>query len=461
MCRAQADGGRRCTSDHTQDRQRRVRANKRHQQAQEQVTALIGATPFRPESADLLAMSSRDSYYDTDEWQEWSDRIRVIADAEGVTIEEGNPASDGLWLGDTEPSGAYQVTGTPEAIERWAAHVAGVYDQDAVMVLHPEGPDRLHTITAADGIDVNTALDALKDAGIDGGRVVDGRLEIVATADAPLNDEALRVLQEHLDGELTTAEVTARFIEKDEDRLAYSPIKELQGIRQRHAERHGLPIRGPCPHLTDADDIAVSRAYEEGIHDPTHPAVARSYRVLRRHITEQYNEMIAAGYTFEPHDGDTEQPYATSADMIRDLRENKRLRYYRTEASQDTEGALPAGHPMAVTVTVATPEGGTQRILANDAFRAVHDAIAHSEGHKFSGHGERLAWWTHRSSLPREAHLSLANETRAQNCYTNSGPHMRTADGGSLLRKGDAGWLPAPERPYAEQKCVRLPDSLT
>lgn len=144
--------------------------------------------------------------------------------------------------------------------------------------------------------------------------------------------------------------------------------------------------------------------------------------------------------------------------MLTDLRDNKHLYYFRTEESGDT--GIGADHPMAKKITVKDHDGTERTIMANDAFRAVHDAIAHSEGHSFGPQGEKRAWWTHRSSLPREAHLALWNETRAQNVWTNAGPHMRTkdADGNPRLNQpGDDGYLPVADRPFSDQKCVIVP----
>lgn len=474
MCRTLADGGRRCDSTkagrrHAQTLQRHARARKRHQDAQQAVTAFIGATPFRPESEALLAMSSRPSYYDSDEWQEWSDRIETAAERNNVTLVRGTPQqehADGLWEGETEPSGAYTATGSREDIENWAAQIAGHYNQDAVMVMYadPNGKDHLHTFTADDPVRTQQALDAMKGAGIPGGRVVDGRLEIVSIhGDDAISPAALDLLHKRLGGDVSTTPITAKFVEKNEDYLAHTPIKEIQGIRQRHAEKHDLPVRGRCPHLTDQDNIAAAMVYDAGEHTPDDPRIKRSYRTFRRHLVEQHDALTAAGYTFIPWEGE-DQPYANSAEMMKDLRDNKRLYFYRTEVSQDTEGALPDDHPMARMVTVRDKDGKAHRMVANDCFRAVHDAIARSEGHSFGPEGEKMAWFTHRSSLPREAHLALWNETRAQNVWTNNGPHMQTPDGlGGVrtLRKGEEGWMPLPDRPYANQKCVLVDPSFT
>lgn len=469
MCRSVADGGRRCNRpEHEAARQRRLRAERRHTEAQGQLAALIGATPFRPESAELMALSSRPSYYESDEWAEWSDRIAILAERYDIELVDGCPhqaRADGLWMGEEEPSGSYVAVGDRADIERWAAHVAGHYNQDAVMVLHAGGPDILYTIDRSPGAE--QVLEAMRTAGVPGGRLVDGRLEIVSTQEAPVTDEAVDLIRMRLGcdrDQVGKASVTARFITAQAEHRRHSPIKELQWLRQRHAERHGLPPRRPTPHLTELDDIAAAMAYESGAHEPRHPRVRRSYGTFIAHITEQHDALTAAGYKFEPWTGDREQPYANSAEMLADLRDRRHLWFYRTETSQGTDGALPTDHPMIKLVTVHDTAGHRQQMVANDVFRAVHDAIAHSEGHQFGPVGERAAWWAHRSSLPRQAHLALWNETRAQNAWTNAGPHMQTTDTKGtprLLRRGEPGWLAIPERPYAEQKCVNAPAELT
>ncbi len=106
--------------------------------------------------------------------------------------------------------------------------------------------------------------------------------------------------------------------------------------------------------------------------------------------------------------------------------------------------------------------------IVNGSEHVVGDhprSLAHSEGHQFGPYGEKRAWWTHRSCLPRDARLALWCETRAQNCWTNAGPHMVTGESSSgelrLKRRGEDGWAPISDRPYAQQKCVRVPSALT
>lgn len=410
-----------------------------------------------------MRMSSRPSYYDTDEWIEFDDTLHAAAERHGVAIVDAN-AAQGVWMGDTEPAGAYVVRADSfDDVKAWAAEIAGRYDQDSVMagLYDDNGPDTVYSFDTGDR-DTDGIVDAMRRAGVAGGRTYNGTLEIAALANDPLTPDTKRALAILL-GDPTTARARVEFVEKNDAYLKHTPIKEIQSLRQNYAAAHGFPIRERMPHLTSADDIAAARAYDAAPHDPTHPRVVRSYRSFRQHVAAQWNMLTEAGYSFEPWHGDQEQPYTGSAAMLADLRDNKRLFYFRTEVSQSTEGALPPDHPMAREVTVTMPDGSTQTMVANDVFRAVHDAIAHSEGHQFGPYGEKRAWWTHRSSLPREARLALWCETRAQNCWTNAGPHMTTVDDDGhtrLIDRSEDGWLPLTQRPYAEQKCVNVSPAL-
>lgn len=422
----------------------------------------------------MMAMSQRPSYYDTDEWVEYDESIRAAAERHGVEIISEEHAA-GIWQDQTEPAGAYEVhADSMDEVRAWAEEVAGRYGQDSVMVgeYNTAADGRVYSYDV-DGKDTREVLEALRAAGIPGARAYDGKLEIAST-EGDLADDQLRALR-HLFGEGQVAHATIEFIEMkgsrspgadQDEHLKRTPIKAIQMLRQNYNDQHGIPPRKPIPHLTSADDIAAADAYQAGPHQPNHPKVQRSYRSFRQHIGQQWDMLTEAGYNFEPWSGinqrgeEQEQPYNNSAEMLADLRNNKHLYYFRTEVSQSTEGALPPGHPMAKQITVTTTDGRRQQMVANDVFRAVHDTIAHSEGHQFGPYGEKRAWWTHRSSLPSQARLALWNETRAQNAWTNAGPHMRITDDTGhprIIRKGEPGWIPQTHRPYAEQKCV-LPD---
>lgn len=471
MCRNKDVREERC--DHSpekkakqQAKQRRRRANKRMSKAQAGIHAVISATPFRPESAELLGLDSYEAYYDSDEWAEYNDAIHLSAERHGLTIASSKKAN-GIWMGEAEPAGVYEVYGeNPESISKWASEIAGRYNQDAVSValVDPNGQDRLLSFDASDkSMDHEQALRTLRAAGIHSGRTVNGTLQVISSASSPVSAESLALLEARL-GAPTTTSVTATLVEKSQRHIAGAPVRELQALRQRYARENGLPLRKRLPHFTEADDIASSRAYEDLPHDPQNPRLKRSYKAFHKHIAQQYDMLIESGYHLEPWMGESEQPYADSKEMLADVRERKHLFYYRTEASNETDVPQPDDHPMAPKVTVKKRGGGTQEIIVNDAFRAVHDALAHGDGQSFGPVGERNAWWAHRECLPREAHAALWNETRGQATWTNSGPHMRVEgpDGVPVVRKaGSEGWIPLAERPFPEQKSVNVPSWLT
>jgi hypothetical protein len=205
--------------------------------AQTSVRAVIGATPFRPESMDLLNLSSYEAYYDSDEWAEYDDHDRRTAELNGLAIARSQKA-DGIWMGSAEPAGAYEVYGdNPERIQKWASEIAGRYNQDAVSVaiVDPNGRDRLLTFDSTDAaIDHEQALRTLRAAGIDGGRAVDGKLQIVSSAANPISEDSLALLEARL-GAPSVTNVTATLVEKSERHGASAPVRELQALRQQYS----------------------------------------------------------------------------------------------------------------------------------------------------------------------------------------------------------------------------------
>jgi len=192
-------------------------------------------------------------------------------------------------------------------------------------------------------------------------------------------------------------------------------------------------------------------------HTPQLPRIQRSYAALARELLHQWDVLRAFGLEMRPFQGEGE-PYANSAAMLADVRENRRLYFLPTAGAFGETGDASdrAAHPLLASAGV-TVDGVP--LLLNDVFRAVHDAFGHAaEGFEFGPRGEHNAWIAHARMFSREARLALAIETRAQNSWVNYGAHLRRPDG-SLPRKGDADYVPLSERPFAPQKLVDLPDA--
>lgn len=199
----------------------------------------------------------------------------------------------------------------------------------------------------------------------------------------------------------------------------------------RIPEGHYVPVdEGLARQIADAYDAlpAVDQS----------PETIRAYEALGREIDDQWNYATEEmGVNFEPWTKEG-QPYANSAEMVSDIRDNQHLYFFT--------GGEP--HPFLGEVD---PASG---LSLNDKFRAVHDLFGHSaEGYAFGPRGEENAWLKHTQMFSPEARKAMASETRGQNSWVNFGRHNYDEAGNHLN-------LPLPQRPYAEQKAALLPDEL-
>jgi hypothetical protein len=99
-------------------------------------------------------------------------------------------------------------------------------------------------------------------------------------------------------------------------------------------------------------------------------------------------------------------------------------------------------------------------LSVNDVFRAVHDFFGHAKsGHQFGPTGEYNAWREHAAMFSEAAQPALAAETLAQNAWVNYGSHLRN-EMGEVPKKGEPGFKPLSERPFAEQKNTSVSQDL-
>jgi hypothetical protein len=235
----------------------------------------------------------------------------------------------------------------------------------------------------------------------------------------------------------------------------------------RHARQYVEGARGagrqmdPHPESFEYAPVSSERGqqiadvYDALPHDPQNPQVAASYQAMADETRDQYNFLTERGVKFEPA---VDDPYSSSADMIADVRDNKRLKFFLTDLDD-----FPADHPLAAPsgVYIDMPDGTRREMVYNDLFRAVHDYFGHAaEGFQFGPRGEDNAWRLHASMFSPEARPAMSFETRGQNSWVNFGPQMRGADG-RLLERGDEGYLSPQERSFADQKANILPDEFT
>lgn len=205
--------------------------------------------------------------------------------------------------------------------------------------------------------------------------------------------------------------------------------------------------QGVSPYQTANPEAAmkIADAYQGLQHTPDDLATQVAYKEFADQIKQQWDAIKKAGYDLQPWTQEG-QPYANSAEMMKDLAENKRLSFFQG-------GDIPPDHPLAA----IDPDTG---LSYNDMFRAVHDVMGHgAEGFQFGPLGEMNAAATHATTFSPEAQKALFSETVGQNSWVNYGPHMRGPEG-QLLKKGDPGYLPQAERPFGQQKSGLLPDDV-
>lgn len=185
-----------------------------------------------------------------------------------------------------------------------------------------------------------------------------------------------------------------------------------------------------------------------------------AYAALAKEIKEQY-VILTSGpdglkFTSKLY-SEGGEPYKNSDAAIRDIRENNRLDFLKTDADAfGPPGSDFSGHPLLKDSGLKDSNGVP--LLYNDLFRAVHDTIAHGMfGSSFGPVGEEGAYHVHARTIQNPlARWAMMTETRGQNSWVNYRPEMLKKNG-MPLQKGDTGYIPLQDRGFAVQKAALLP----
>jgi hypothetical protein len=161
------------------------------------------------------------------------------------------------------------------------------------------------------------------------------------------------------------------------------PLSVLQGALMHPSVAHG-----------------IASAYEAM---PEHdPEALPAFHAMAKETHQQFDFMtkprhkggLGVGVEFTEHD-----PYSGPAEMQHDLRENNRIKVYKTGTDESGH------HPIFSNET-------------NDMFRAVHDVFGHAGiGSGFHRHGEEGAYLSHAQMFGPLARQAMATETRGQNTW--------------------------------------------
>lgn len=214
---------------------------------------------------------------------------------------------------------------------------------------------------------------------------------------------------------------------------ASGPDLNLVRVAEDYARSIGIDLKRQSEFVQVDEDRArrIAQAYDEMKHDPQNPVVKEAYQNLINQTVAQYRALENAGYKFWFMDPENPGEYgSTPWNAMRDLRANKSMGVFPT-AGGFGSGATDLDvndNPMLADTGIEWPWGGPDGplapVLANDLFRAVHDAFGHGlEGAGFRARGEENAWQAHIRLFTGSAQGAITSETRGQNSWLNYGPY--------------------------------------
>lgn len=212
------------------------------------------------------------------------------------------------------------------------------------------------------------------------------------------------------------------------------PDPRLVKVAETYATSIGIVLKRQPEYVKVDEDRAtrIADAYTAMEHAPDDPAVKEAYENMIAQAVAQYEALVGAGYKFWFIDlgrEDNAEYVSTPWNAMRDIRANQTMGVFPTDNGFGSgDGGEFSGNPLLAETPfewpVGGPDGPMQRVLANDIFRAVHDAFGHGlEGAGFRAQGEENAWQAHARLFTGSALGALTSETRGQNSWLNYGPH--------------------------------------
>ena len=213
---------------------------------------------------------------------------------------------------------------------------------------------------------------------------------------------------------------------------ASGPDLRLVRVAEDYARSIGIELKRQAEYVkADPERGArIAQEYEKMAHAPNDPKVREAYQNLIDQTVAQYKALRDAGYKFWFMDPENVGEYGESPwNAMRDLRANQSMGVYPTTGGFGTDQeADTSGNPLLAETEFrwpfGSPDGPLVPVLANDLFRAVHDAFGHGlEGSGFRADGEENAWQAHVRLFTGSAVGAITSETRGQNSWLNFGPY--------------------------------------
>jgi hypothetical protein len=203
------------------------------------------------------------------------------------------------------------------------------------------------------------------------------------------------------------------------NRLFNNPLLDATTIANKYNEENGLApmVDNTITKIDKPFAIRLSKAYDDMVATPFEEETQEAYKALVEETIAQHRAILAEGYRVEMSTSE----YDNAQEMIDDLRENKRMKIFSTEAgfgdNPITEEQRKENPLLQVT---EFKDANNVPLLANDVFRFVHDFFGHAKlGNGFGPVGEENAWRVHVQMYSPTARKAITSETRGQNSFVN------------------------------------------
>ena len=204
------------------------------------------------------------------------------------------------------------------------------------------------------------------------------------------------------------------------NKLFNEPLEEAGEIANEYMNEKGFST-APIQKITKLDtenSKKIAQEFDKMKPTPNDPETKAAYKAMVDETLEQYEKIISKGYRVEINNS---EPYDSSADMIADLRDNKRMKIFSTESGFGDEAITDTQrkeNPLLQETKYKDANGVP--LLANDVFRFVHDFFGHAKfGNGFGAVGEENAWNIHARMYSPLARRAMTTETRGQNSWVN------------------------------------------
>lgn len=166
---------------------------------------------------------------------------------------------------------------------------------------------------------------------------------------------------------------------------------------------------------------AVAQASEVFTSDTEPTLVVKVKQALTKEQGDRLSTMLGQEAIAQRTDDESGALFGPAADKWGDFNPEFFITIDGTRAS---EVANPLLADTGLLWPYGSVDGPMKRVLANDLFRAVHDAFGHGlEGSGFRAQGEENAWQAHVRLFTGSAVGAITSETRGQNSWLNYGPY--------------------------------------